>query len=364
VAIFDIVKTSSRSNPLALLQPRPRLEHLLPHSPSNPSRSAHDLPEVTYVGLVGESLYAMGHTNFPLVVFDQEPPHMAIPEGDMSVSHICDGIHCMVGARKVGSASQWYLPPLLDAVPNIPGLLEERVSFDRRIHPESPNPDSDTNESRTSANDVEEGRQTYDEAQLGKWGVIGFAAMLLVALVRYFMANRQMSPSIQPTMSPKEIAVDVEKPVAESISIPTSSPPISDSPSVEVVTPPESDPITSTPKPVEPTFQLQSPLEEFAGELEDGDESEKEGPSDVPRRKGPRRRKRGKKKKAEGMGPGTEQAEDNVLAAKNALEEPPVATLTPVTPVPVPSSPSLMVSDTVLGAKQLCYGKANPDIPE
>ena len=189
VAIFDIVTTPSRSNPLALLQPRPRLEHLLPYYSSRSFQTPHNLPETTYVGLVGDSLYAMGHTNFPLVVFDQEPPRMAIPEGDVSVSY-----QCLVGTRKFEPNSQWYPPPLLDVVPNIPGL-EGQVSLDHIIQSESPSSDGDT-KSRLIADIGEEGRQTYEEAQLGKWGIIGLAAMLFVALAKYFMGNRRVSPPI------------------------------------------------------------------------------------------------------------------------------------------------------------------------
>ena len=352
MAIFDIVTTPSRSNPLALLQPRPRLEHLLPDHSSKSSRTPHNLPETTYVGLVGDSLYAMGHTNFPLVVFDQEPPRMAIPEGDVSVSY-----QCLVGSRKFEPNSQWYPPPLLDAVPNIPGLLEAQVPLDRIIQSESPSSDGETNESRLIADIGEEGRQTYEEAQLGKWGIIGLAAMLFVALAKYFMGNRQVSSSIQPAI--KEIAVDGEKLMTDSIPIPTSSAPINESIAIATEIQPDSDPMQSIPPTDGPTSHSQPPSDEYVGEPEDGDESEKEGPSDIPRRKGPRRRKRGKKKKAEGVVTAAEQAEDDVVV-KDALDEPPIPSLTPITPLPVPSSPSsLLVSDSVLGEGHFYHTKAN-----
>ncbi|KIJ27982.1 hypothetical protein M422DRAFT_270834 [Sphaerobolus stellatus SS14] len=100
---------------MALLQPRPHLEHLFPHRPNSRSRRAHDLPHVTYVGKIGNSLYAMGHENFPLVVFDNTQP-LSIPEGetDGEVDIPCRGIECLIGARSMEKVDQWGMPPLLE----------------------------------------------------------------------------------------------------------------------------------------------------------------------------------------------------------------------------------------------------------
>lgn len=350
MAIFDVVTTPSRSNPLALLQPRPRLELLFPHRSSTSTQPAHPLPKITYVGLVGNSLYAMGYANFPLVTFDQETAHLAVPEDDVSFSHICDGIRCLVGSRKFEPSLQWYSPPLLDAAPHIPGLPEARTSVDHTTHPKTGNADGDTNDSRSSADDME-ARQIYEEARIGKWGIIGFTAMLILALTKFVVGNRRSSVSIQPDIlpGPFKTSVDGENPISESIPISISSLSPPDPPSVEVTPSPESQPfkILSTLKPEELTSDLQPPLVVDAGEPEDGDESEREGPSDIPRRKGPRRRKRGKKKKADPMGPEAEQVNNDIAVVKSGVDELSVVPLTPATPIPAPSS--LLVSDTVLG---------------
>lgn len=291
----------------------------------------------------------MGPTNYPLVVFDQEPAHTANPEDNVLVSPVCDGIRCLVGSRKSE-------PTLLYAVPNIPGLLEERVPLDHRIGSGSGSSDGDTNESRSDSKT--EDRQTYGETRLGKWGIIGLVAMSLAALVKFMAGNRQPSAHTQPTLPPETIAtvVDNEKSMSASIPMPTTIS-TSDTHAIVLASSPESDPIPLIAKPEEPTPiaeepapMLGPPAVEFVGEPEDhdGDESEKEAPSDMPRRKGPRRRKRGKKKKTDTVGPGAEQDEDEVVV-KDSPDETPVLSLTPAPHIPSPPS-SLLVSDTVLGA--------------
>lgn len=297
----------------------------------------------------------MGHTNYPLVVFDQEPPHMTTPQEDV-VSSICDGIRCLVGSRKLEPSSQWYPPPLLDAVPNIPGLLEERVSVNHILDPG--NSDRDTNGSRSNRDGKIEDQQTYGNVRslLGKLGIISFAAMSLVALVRIFIGNRQSSAPAQPVISPEPIVsvIDKEKPISTSLLL-SAAPiaasdihPIVMAPSHEPDPTPPPKPEGPTPRAEEPRPILRPPAVEIIGDPEDGDESDKEGPLDVPRRKGPRRRKRGKKKKLDTLGPGAEQDEDDVMV-KDVPDEIPVAPLTPASHKTSPSS-SLIVSDTVLGA--------------
>jgi hypothetical protein len=300
----------------------------------------------------------MGHTNFPLVVFDQEPPHMAGPEGDVSTSPMCDGLRCLAGSRKSEASSQWYPPPLLDAVPKLPGLLEERVSFNHRLGSGSSSSEGDSNDSR-AGDDTERERQTYGEARLGKWGIIGFAATVLVALTKIFIGSRQPPESIQPVLSSKEIGtvVDWEKPVSQSDLTPFSPPPPSRPPAIKVARSPEPDLIPPSPKPEgltrrpqDPNLKSQLLPVEHPGEPEDGDESEKEGPSDMPRKKG-RRRKRGKKKKTEAVEPEADADEDeDDFVTKDVPNETPVVPPSPALSVLVPSPPSsLLVSDTVLG---------------
>ncbi|KAF8584577.1 kinase-like protein [Ramaria rubella] len=349
VAVFDVVTSPSRSNPLALLQPRPHLDHLFPkHSSKNP-RKAHSLPEVTYVGLVGESLYAMGHNNFPLVVFDQEPPREAIPDGEMSVSQVCEGVRCLVGSRKFEPSSQWYPPPLLDAVPNVPGLSEERVSLDHRLA-ESVKSDGDTNESRASRGDVALDKWIYSDTTFRTWSLLACMVVLIGALARIFLGKGKASNSIEPDMlvetaPPNDGEKIVVEPIHTSSPSPTSLPP----PVLELATEPEPEPALPPPTPDAPAQYSPIPPLEAAGEQEDGDESEKENLLDAPRRKGPRRRKRGKKKKPEAISAGVEQDEDE-LVPKDLPGDIPIVPMTPTVSIPMPSpSSSLLVSDNVLG---------------
>lgn len=71
VAVFDVVKEKHRQNPFVLLQPSLRLEDVLPHVDFSAALRSHQLPNVdsAYVGLVGQSLFAMSPDRFPLVIF-------------------------------------------------------------------------------------------------------------------------------------------------------------------------------------------------------------------------------------------------------------------------------------------------------
>lgn len=76
VAVFDILRTPGRANPVALLQPKPRLQDFIPgdFASSNDDNLNMDL-EATYIGLVEEtrSLFALSPERYPLVVFS--PPN-------------------------------------------------------------------------------------------------------------------------------------------------------------------------------------------------------------------------------------------------------------------------------------------------
>jgi serine/threonine-protein kinase/endoribonuclease IRE1 len=76
VAVFDIVKSGTRSNPFALLQPRSRLQDILPGIDLAAAARSNRLPnlESAYIGLLpsndGGSLFAMSPDRFPLIVFN------------------------------------------------------------------------------------------------------------------------------------------------------------------------------------------------------------------------------------------------------------------------------------------------------
>lgn len=73
VAVFDVLKSPNRQHPFVLLQPRPRIEDILPSAELAKAAKRDELPNLksAYVGLVEEtgSLYAMSPDRFPLVIF-------------------------------------------------------------------------------------------------------------------------------------------------------------------------------------------------------------------------------------------------------------------------------------------------------
>jgi serine/threonine-protein kinase/endoribonuclease IRE1 len=102
VAVFDVVLhdsgTGSGHRPIVLSQPRPRLQELFP------TRAAQleGIRAKTVVHRIGESLFAMGHLNYPLVnladitlqIEDGTDPK----EGEQG-SRSCHGLSCYVGVR-------------------------------------------------------------------------------------------------------------------------------------------------------------------------------------------------------------------------------------------------------------------------
>ncbi|KAF8337115.1 uncharacterized protein EI90DRAFT_3044948 [Cantharellus anzutake] len=73
VAVFDVLTSPSRDNPFVLIQPQPKLIDIF-QDPRHRAQIA-ELPESTFVGLVGDSLYAMSHLKFPMVVFSDALPY-------------------------------------------------------------------------------------------------------------------------------------------------------------------------------------------------------------------------------------------------------------------------------------------------
>ena len=79
VAVFDVLRTPDREHPFVLLQPRPRLEDILPRDQLSVAAKKDLLPnrDSAYVGLVEEtgSLYAMSPDRYPLVIFGDTNRH-------------------------------------------------------------------------------------------------------------------------------------------------------------------------------------------------------------------------------------------------------------------------------------------------
>ncbi|KAB5588723.1 Serine/Threonine-kinase/endoribonuclease Ire1 [Ceratobasidium theobromae] len=130
VAIFDAVYLPTKRDPILLLQPTPKLSDL-----SSASSSADmDVPEVTYVGRIDDSLFALSHTNYPLVIFSRVGKKQ-LPRiddgGKTPTSHSgsnhhasiekCYDLDCLTGTRWSQSASHSGLGRLLEEA-HIPAI--------------------------------------------------------------------------------------------------------------------------------------------------------------------------------------------------------------------------------------------------
>src|SRR5258708_1027421 len=126
VAVFDVVKSAQKPSPFVLLQPRLRLQDILPSA-------VHQLDysddETAFVGLVPGtgSLFALSPGHFPLVAFSESAPTQRI-EGSEGV--VVSGEHgslqcfegttdrrCLTGVRALRADSRSRLARLLDGVP-------------------------------------------------------------------------------------------------------------------------------------------------------------------------------------------------------------------------------------------------------
>ncbi|EIN14494.1 hypothetical protein PUNSTDRAFT_80917 [Punctularia strigosozonata HHB-11173 SS5] len=171
VAVFDILRSPSRNNPFALLQPRSRLQDILPGVDLAAAARHNRFPnlESAYVGLLpgkdkdsaGGSLFAMSPDRFPLTVFSDAnaperpstwridpPPGLRwedepergrdLPLDVESVTRLrrlremCKNgsmdPRCLTGVRPLESSSRSRLSRLLDgapAPPSSPGAIDQ-----------------------------------------------------------------------------------------------------------------------------------------------------------------------------------------------------------------------------------------------
>jgi serine/threonine-protein kinase/endoribonuclease IRE1 len=107
VAVFDVVtsnlNTNAETHPVLLLQPRPRLEDLFPTR----YQKLTGIEGRTVVGRIGNSLFAMGNVNFPLVNIAQLPDTVLFidPAEDkgkpnaLSTATRCRDLFCLLGVR-------------------------------------------------------------------------------------------------------------------------------------------------------------------------------------------------------------------------------------------------------------------------
>ncbi|PVF98660.1 hypothetical protein CPB86DRAFT_732570 [Serendipita vermifera] len=102
VAVFDVVSHDSGTgldpNPIILSQPRPRLQELFP------TRAAHleGMRAKTVIRRIGDSLFAMGHINYPLVNLAEvylQIDNGNDPTDDKQGPGFCNDLNCYVGVR-------------------------------------------------------------------------------------------------------------------------------------------------------------------------------------------------------------------------------------------------------------------------
>ncbi len=113
VAIFDVVSASSalsdKPHPICLLQPRAKLQELFPTKHAQ----LLGIKDKTFIGKIGDSLFAMGHLNYPLVNLAQVPVTLRI-EGVKPER--CNDLECYIGCRYTErDESQSRISRLLDS---------------------------------------------------------------------------------------------------------------------------------------------------------------------------------------------------------------------------------------------------------
>jgi serine/threonine-protein kinase/endoribonuclease IRE1 len=395
VAVFDLVRSSQRAQPFALLQPRARLEEMFPRVDFLTAAKAKQLnPQATFVGLVGDSLFAMSPERYPLVMFEDagrghrrptiDAPHAQweqMTEVDKLTEHrkwkkLCgDGTsmdpRCLTGVRSLELTGQSRLRRLLegpDAIPEstTPDPVGTRLS---EVAGGGHIVDAITNASASVTQGVLSTAATastlltlagpVSSVQLA-YG-ISISLFTLVIFLLFALKRSQISPA-----SPQRI----HNAFSQVNSSPKSSANIlgnggSHIPHAFVEKPNVEELKTPTTKSSAISFQLPDPTDSPT-EGRDGDESDKENgdaPATPGKRRPTRRGRRGKKKKgAVGTGGvGGEEGENGDEAgakdgdegsANGSAEGPPPATLVvmPPTPVMAPMQ-SLVVSDEILGKK-------------
>ncbi|KAG9016054.1 bifunctional endoribonuclease/protein kinase ire1, partial [Tulasnella sp. 427] len=133
VAVFDTISIADRSDALILAQPTPALNDLYP-SRLKELRELSKQDEVTWVGRVGNSLYALSHNTFPLVIFSQIPrvPTIDSEHGEArevldtddlgtTLDRVCTTLDCHTGPHRTETATMSRLSRLIAGADSDPG---------------------------------------------------------------------------------------------------------------------------------------------------------------------------------------------------------------------------------------------------
>lgn len=366
---------AGQSAPIILHQPRPTLHTLFPGQQF--AKELARLDERTYVGIIGDSLFAMSHVSYPLVRVDYRFPHTASDDYSTEsassntdvdlplVERECTAHGCLVGNHlsRVDSASSRF-SRLIEARP--PKLLIEGPPLSSPFPPAIGGIPLIRDPYLLSNGELSESP--------GFWGsywaqVSVLSISMLLGCITLLIRRRR---STIPAPVPK--AGVLAGPLEAASKLPPETTPLSTAASPPIL---DEQPSSATVKPKTTVAFAESPSkpgEDEAG----GDDSEGEGDegAEGEELKRKKRRRRGRKKgkvdtlvaisndeplkshqsSSEGGSDPSSKQDDFVLVPTPVAVEPPLPS--PIS-VPISSSPSLppssslSVSDVVLGQSAL-----------
>jgi serine/threonine-protein kinase/endoribonuclease IRE1 len=372
VAVFDVLKAAGRQQPFVLLQPRARLQDIMPHVDFHGAARTNKLPNLNsaFVGIVEEtgSLFAMSPDHFPFVVFGDtnayesqrliEPPPGEVINNEDSYQWVKRPLaqcrtysgdrSCLTGVRRLEASSRSRLSRLLDGAPS--------VSLPPSQDPDPPVPSSKFNVSivptwiwRSPIGSPRVGSK-LDGVNISV-GVQSTTISFLFALV---LGIFWMVRKVFKTYSSHYSQVVTNKSQSPEIPETPEKPSTDLSPPLPILSLQEDLPLDPPPPAVNGTPVLNA----VADDIADAEESEREVDTPaLPGKKKGLRRKRGKKKKAN-VNESPPEGDTDQVDTEDPLRELDTHPMTPEQPLVVqavssqPSSTaasSLIVSDTVLG---------------
>ncbi len=379
VAVFDVVKSAHKPSPFVLLQPRLRLQDILP-STIHQREFLDD--ETAFVGLVPGtgSLFALSPDHFPLVAFSESAPTQRIEDregvivsGEHGTLQCFEGTtdrQCLTGVRALRADSRSRLARLLDGVPGpasspLPSATPVRSeNTNSQVYAES-EPFIVPAEAETPVvpwewvaslpESLSQGRNLWAHSNSG----LLLALASVVASLLWFIG---MTPADGNAVS----IAPLERTEGATDTTPLESQASETRPSVKA-TPPEDTVLPSipmmTPEPPSTATALDAPIPLSAT---DGDikasppKSESlEGAEDVSevkkKHRKRRRRRKGDTKDAAADGGEDPENEDGEGGEDGNAVPPGTSSSGPPSTQVLPSSSSLVVSDTVLGKFSISY---------
>ena len=409
--MFDVLSSSRRSEPFVLMQPRPPISDVLQGFDKSSAASIYD-PDMAYVGLVEEtgSLFVMGNEHFPLIAFGDtecsinsraiDPPPSAIPRTDLpdrldvitkrrQLRELCAEFpfdtRCLTGKRPLDASSlnsrqlpgvpSVELPPEMDLAVNVAINAADALSN----IPDTTNNLSAAIPSWTSVTIGESFKMSTALGTVFLAMVFGSAWLFRDKLLlgKLYPQNPRLPPEIQSASIPSLAASAAPPSVLDGESheatiSPSSSPSF---PSDVGTSPPTSPQLSPEPVPQltdSPTVSKKALDSPGVPAVDDAEESEREGDAAdaTPVKRKIRRRRGGKKGKGKnsttaGAVDDTEGEKDveifadskddgGVGAGEGNPKRSGSATLI-VQSTPQPTTPSLIVSDAVLGKPNYHY---------